>query len=69
MVVKTDGTKTVLCDPRSAGYSSEDGGLFWVCQHKEGTYKLVANALYEYTEVLTQPEGSGAVTVTQDGAY
>lgn len=69
MVVKTDGKTVVLEDPHAAGYSSEDGGLFWVCQHKGGTYKLVASALYEYNELLTQPTKGDAVTTTHFGVY
>lgn len=69
IVVKNDGSKVVLIDPHAAGYKSEDGGLFWVCQHKDGVYKLLASALYEYNEMTTQPSDGPAVTTTQHGVY
>jgi len=64
-----DGTKAVLCNPTKAGLVSDDGGLFWVVQHDDGQYRLLASQLYEYQELKTQPSKGPAASETLTGVY
>lgn len=64
-----DGTKAVLEDPTRAELASDEGGLFWVVQHKDGQYRLLASELYEYHELQTQPSKGPAASETLTGVY
>lgn len=69
VVYELNGEKTVLEAPKVKGYITDQGGLFWVCEHKGGTFKLLASQLYKYHEIKTPPSKGSAVTVTQHGVY
>lgn len=69
VVYEVGGEKTVLEAPRVKGFLSDQGGLFWVCEHKDGVFKLQASSLYKYHEIKTPPSKGTAVTVTQHGVY
>ncbi len=68
MVLRSDGEKILLLNPKAARYDNQPGGLFWIVEHAEGIYQLEASKLVEYHEVTPAP-GSGQVETVFKGYY